>query len=63
MVSAIFCMSSRRLIDGAEAVGGVEQLVGQALGHRLLAAGTAEVDEPADGQRVARRGRTSTGTW
>src|SRR5262245_58418028 len=36
---------------GAEAVGGVHQLVGEAVGHRLLAAGTAVVDDPADGER------------
>src|SRR4051794_41158159 len=36
---------------GAEAVAGVEDLVGEAQGHRLLATLTAVADEPADGQR------------
>src|SRR5918995_4862861 len=34
----------------AEAVGGVEDLVHEALGHRLLAALPGEADEPAQGQ-------------
>ena len=40
------------LLDGsADAVGGVHDLVGQTLGHRLLAALAAEADDPADRQR------------
>src|SRR5579872_2647125 len=35
----------------AHAVGGVDDLVGEALGHRLLAALGREVGQPADGQR------------
>jgi hypothetical protein len=35
----------------ADAVGGIENLGGKALGHRLLLAGTGEVHEPADSQR------------
>ena len=39
------------LLHGStHAVGGVEDLVGQALGHGLLLTGTAEGDDPADGQ-------------
>ena len=30
----------------------VHQLVGEALGHRLLAALAGELDEPADGERA-----------
>ena len=38
-------------LDGsADAVGGVEDLVGEALGHGLLLAGTTEVHDPADGE-------------
>src|SRR4051812_2346959 len=37
---------------GTETVGGIEQFAGEALGHRLLAALAAEVDEPPDGERV-----------
>src|SRR6266545_8352286 len=44
------------LLDrGAETVRGVEDLVHQALGHRLLAAGTGVRRQPAQGQR----GRTT----
>src|SRR4051812_17680978 len=40
------------LDGGADAVAGVEQLVGEALGHRLLTALAGEADHPADGQGV-----------
>src|SRR5215212_9151331 len=44
------------LHGGTEAVARVEQLVHQALGHRLLAAGAAVLDQPAKAQgRAARR--------
>ena len=36
---------------GTEAVGGVEDLVGEALGHGALAAGAGVGDDPAEGQR------------
>ena len=42
---------------------GVHQLVGEALGHRLLAALASELDQPAHGQRAGSAGGTSTGTW
>src|SRR3954468_924931 len=41
---------------GAEAVAGVEELVHEALGHRLLAAGAGVLDEPAQGERGAATG-------
>src|SRR6476661_6536421 len=41
------------LHSGTEAVGGVEDLVHQALGHRLLATGGRVADEPAQRQRGA----------
>src|SRR5688572_12018569 len=41
---------------GAEAVAGVEELVHQALGHRLLAAGAGVLDEPAQRERGAAAG-------
>src|SRR5213596_3428310 len=41
---------------GAEAVTGIEELVHQTLGHRLLATGAGVLDEPAQGERgLARR--------
>src|SRR5687767_892665 len=40
------------LHGGADAVRCVEDLVGQAVGHGLLAALAREIDEPADRQRV-----------
>src|SRR5215203_3634835 len=43
------------LHGGAEAVAGVEELVHQALGHRLLAARAAVLDQPAQAQRGAPR--------
>src|ERR1035437_3604193 len=45
------------LDGGAEVVGGVHQLVGQLLGHRLAGAGPGVADDPASGQRGA-AGRT-----
>src|SRR5699024_5871713 len=39
------------LDSGAQAVGGVEDLVHETLGHRLLATLTRVVDEPAQGER------------
>ena len=39
-----------------EAVGGVEDLVGETLGHRLLATGAGEVGQPAQRQRVRASG-------
>src|SRR5215212_10049204 len=44
------------LHGGAEAVARVEQLVHQALGHRLLATRAAVLDEPAQAERGAPRG-------
>src|SRR5688500_18159542 len=44
------------LDGGAEAVARVEQLVHEALGHRLLAAGAAVLDEPAQAERRAAGG-------
>src|SRR3954463_11984957 len=44
------------LHGGTEAVARVEQLVHQALGHRLLATGPAVLDEPAKAERGAPRG-------
>src|SRR5690349_3502616 len=41
---------------GTEAVAGVEELVHEALGHRLLAAGAGVLDEPAQGERGAAAG-------
>src|ERR1041385_5249579 len=39
------------LLDGVAAVvGGVEHLAGEAVGHRLLAAGACGADDPADGE-------------
>src|SRR5947209_10173211 len=39
----------------------VQQLVGQALGHRLLAPGAGELDEPAHGQGAGAAGRDLDG--
>src|ERR1700742_4004751 len=36
---------------------GVEDLAGEALGHRVLAAGAGELDQPADGQGASPPGR------
>src|SRR3954454_11463515 len=44
------------LDGGTEAVARVEQLVHEALGHRLLATGPAVLDEPAEAERGAARG-------
>src|ERR671912_2791320 len=44
------------LHGGTEAVARVEQLVHQALGHRLLATGSAVLDQPAQAERGAPRG-------
>src|ERR1700691_2805100 len=41
---------------GAKAVAGVEQLVHQPLGHRLLAACAGVLDDPTQGERGAARG-------
>src|SRR4051794_34941918 len=41
---------------GTQTVAGVQQLVHEALGHRLLAAGAAVLDQPAQAQRGAARG-------
>src|SRR6185312_8664940 len=41
---------------GTEAVAGVEQLVHQPLGHRLLPAGAAVLDQPAQAEGGAARG-------
>ena len=41
---------------GADAVGCVEQLVGEALGHGLLAALAGVADDPADGEGVGPAG-------
>src|SRR5918997_1061561 len=41
---------------GAQTVARVEQLVHQALGHRLLATGAAVLDQPAQAERGAARG-------
>src|SRR3954452_22601368 len=38
-------------------LGGVEDLVGEAVGHRLLAAAAGEADQPADGERSRPTGR------
>src|ERR687884_1181492 len=39
------------LLDGVAAVvGSVEHLAGEAVGHRLLAAGAGRADDPADGE-------------
>jgi len=43
---------SLRLNGATLLVERVHQLVGEALGHRLLAALTGELDEPADGERA-----------
>src|SRR3990172_3453566 len=50
----------RHLVDilatlegGALTCGGVEDLVGETLGHRVFAALAGEVDEPTDGERAA----------
>src|SRR5689334_5438810 len=40
----------------ADAVAGVEELVGEALGHRLLAALPGVADQPAHGEGVGARG-------
>ena len=39
-----------------EPVRGIQNLVGQSLGHRLLAAGAGVLDEPSQGERVAAPG-------
>src|SRR4051794_4085784 len=44
------------LHSGTEAVGGVEDLVHQTLGHRLLATVRGVADQPAQGQRRAAAG-------
>src|SRR5688500_5915714 len=44
------------LDGGTEAVARVEQLVHEALGHRLLAAGPAVLDQPAEAERGAAGG-------
>src|SRR5687768_9271463 len=42
------------LLDGVAAVvGGVEHLAGEAVDHRLLAAGAGRAHDPADGERAA----------
>jgi hypothetical protein len=55
-------MSSLRLYAALLGLG-VQELAGQALGHRLLAPAAGELDEPADGQRGRAGDGTSTGTW
>src|SRR3954467_12700556 len=41
---------------GADAVGGVHELTGEALGHGLFAPLTGVADDPADGERVGPTG-------
>jgi hypothetical protein len=49
------CTSSRFLTAVPLALGGVQHLAGQALGHGLLAALARGIDQPAHGQRLAAR--------
>ena len=64
LVGLCHLMSILAALDrSTEAVGGVEDLVGETLGHRLLATGAGESVSQRSDSVLARAGLTSTGTW